>query len=34
MMTLGMMYEQGLGVERDPERARQLYAQAESVDSG
>ena len=33
MMTLGMMYEQGLGVERDPERAKRFYAQAESIDA-
>ena len=34
MMTLGMMYEQGLGVECDAEQARRLYTQAESADSG
>ena len=33
MMTLGMMYEQGLGVARDTEQARRLYAQAESAGS-
>ena len=33
-MTLGMMYEQGLGVERDAEQARRLYAQSESTNSG
>ena len=31
MMTLGMMYEQGLGVERDLEQAKGLYARAESA---
>ena len=33
MMTLGMMYEQGLGMERDVEQAKRLYARAESSDS-
>ena len=33
MMALGMMYEQGLGVERDVEQAELLYAQAESDDA-
>ena len=33
MMTLGMMYEQGLGVECDAEQAKRLYARAESVDA-
>ena len=34
MMALGMMYEQGLGVERDAEEAARLYARAESTDDG
>ena len=33
IMALGMMYEQGLGVERDVEEAKRLYARAESTDS-
>ena len=28
MATLAMMYEQGLGVERDPDAARRLYERA------
>ena len=33
MMTLGMMYEQGLGVECDAEQAKRLYTRAQSVDA-
>ena len=33
MAALGMMYEQGIGVACDPERAEQLHAQAESDDA-
>ena len=28
LTTLAMMYEEGLGVDKDPEKARELYKQA------